>query len=375
MAAEAGGRHERVVEVDVGPLIRRRLVRERAVAVEGIRPASRVEVPRSLDGARGRPGVDVTPALPENEDATLMCEDALRLTLQNLVEEPQVPLVDLVRARVPLARRSDCPPRRVLPGAEEKLLRRSVNAAERGDDARVEDVVPAAGVEARHADPREVLVNRGGTPVVVIGWVVEPVTEVRGIGVEERQEVADRQLPIEPGQAPERIEERCVSLVVAGPAGRVQSEEGRPAGHRRDRERSAAVRPAVVEARRGEAGCDGGEVWRAGGRREQLGRAGIGEPVHAHLAVRAGEAGSPRDRLEPVGGLIDERCENTVGGIAAAYVLDRHDVTPLRVPSGMGVSPVRAAGGLSVGEPHQEHGQGCFGRRAVDVCSQHDSIR
>jgi hypothetical protein len=99
-----------------------------------------------------------------------------------------------------------------------------------------------------YLDPGEVLVDRGGTPEVVVAGVVEPVAEVRGVGVEQGKEVAERQLPVERGEGSERPEQSCVSLVVAGPAGRVDSEEGRPAGHGRDRERPAAVCPAVVEA-------------------------------------------------------------------------------------------------------------------------------
>src|SRR5436190_23445370 len=103
-----------------------------------------------------------------------MVEDAAALALQDLVEEAEMPVVDLVRARVLPRTDGDRAPRRVLPRPHQELLWRRADAAEARDDAGVEDVVPAAGVQRRHGDAGKVRVHGRRPPIVVEARMLDP---------------------------------------------------------------------------------------------------------------------------------------------------------------------------------------------------------
>ncbi len=237
-----------------------------------------------------------------------------------------------------------------------------------------ERVVPAPDVQAWHRDAGVVAVDAPAMPVGVVGRVVEPLAEVRGVTLERRRPGVDRQRPVQAVRAAERPEQLVQAVDVPRAACRVGREERRPGRRERERERPAAVGPAVVVLRAREARADRGERGRPLRRRQQLDRAGVGEAVHPDAAVAARQGGGPLDRVVAVLRLVRERREHAVGGVPAARVLDDDEVALAGVPGWVRVPEVAVRGGLVVGQADQQDGVHPTAERAVDVGPQHRAV-
>ena len=161
-------------------------------------------------------------------------------------------------------------------------------------------------------------------------------------------------------------EELRLELAEFPPARGVLGQHHRPGLGERQVEGARAVRPAVVVFGGRRPGHEARQVRRGGDRREQLGRADVGDPVHAHPPVRLREPRGPLDRVVAVLGLVRERVPLPLAAPPAADVLDRDDVPAPGVPQRVRVNGVLRLG-LAVRGPHEQHRKGPGALRSIDV--------
>ena len=376
VAAVAQARHQRVVEEDVGLLGSRAGratgCRRRRRSSRGRRNAGSTRPPRTSWAASRR---DRASSRRGRRRDRARRRRRVRLAFQHLVEEAEVPFVDLVRAHVlPRGARRSRATASAATGPMSSFCRGA-------GMPRKFATVPAWKMSYQPPvwSAGTVILEKSvstavGAPVVVEARVLEPVAEIGRVDVEQRQEVPERQLPVEGRCRAERAEECRVRGVVSPPPRAFDREEARPAGHRREREGAARVGPAVVELRGREARSDRGEARRLRDRGQELGRARVREAVHADLAVRPVQACRPLHRLVAVTRLVHEGRELSVGGVASAHVLDGDHIAAARVPGRVGVAPVRAARRLAVRHAHEQDGERHLRGRPVDVGAQDDAV-
>jgi len=93
---------------------------------------------------------------------------------------------------------------------------------------------------------------------------------------------------------------------------------------------AALVGPAVVIVAGGNHGTYTGEMRRMSRGGEHLRGTDVGTAEHANLAVGIRKGGDPLDGVVAVFGFVDEGIPVSLGGIAAANILDDHDVAARR---------------------------------------------
>src|SRR4029077_19154396 len=92
-------------------------------------------------------------------------------------------------------------------------------------------------------------------------------------------------------------------------------------------DRATLIGPAVVIVAGGHYRANSGEVRRMSDGREHLRRTDVRAAEHADLAVRIRLRGDPLDRVVAVVRFVDERIPIAVGGVAAAYILQKNHIS------------------------------------------------
>ena len=384
-APQAHRRGPRIVDEGVRVLIAGPLPAEDAVPVERVGRPLAVEEELGNLGPPERPlALLPPPVLAHDEDAHgRIVGDAVLDAPEPVVEPAHLPVVDpapRLGAEVPPG--DDRRPGDVVPGADHDPLSgaRAVVGGPLAQslvvpDAPVEkDVVPPGDVQRGNADVRVAALDAPPLPVLVARGMRQPVEEPGRDAVPPEQLIPlEGQGPkLEPGRAEGR-EELRFELAEFPPARGVLGQHHRPGLSERQVEGARPVRPAVVVFGGRRPGHEARQVRRGGDRREQLGRADVGDPVHAHPPVRLREPRGPLDRVVAVLGLVRERVPLPLAAPPAADVLDRDDVPAPGVPQRVRVNGVLRLG-LTVRGPHEQHRKGPGALRSIHVRKQGGAV-
>ena len=238
--------------------------------------------------------------------------------------------------------------------------------------------MPAADVQCRRGDVRVMVFDPPAFPVVIAAGVLDPVVKVTGQRLLQVRQVNDGLVLEGAIQLVERRQQalpRSVGHVVAA-ADRAQVRHSElPHGPRQGKspgQRAALVGPALVVVRRGDARRDAGQGRRVGDGAQPLRRAHVGPAEHPHLARAPRLLGAPGHRVVAVVGLVQERVELALGGIAAPRVLDHHRVAVRHGPQH--VQAAAHALELVVGRALQQHGKRFVPFGTVHVGIQGDAV-